>query len=141
MLPYHEAIEYAESHHDFDPAEIAVITPQDKQIEFSYATEHVSNDTAIRVLLSCKTSIEHAKERGIGVNHDTILSWIHDRIEELEKIRGDYPGIGSALCAMGIDKGHFVAVELIEKAGDKYDPWDLFEHVCKGKKGHSFYRR
>ncbi len=53
----------------------------------------------------------------------------------MEKIRGDYPGIGAALCAIGIEKGHFVAVELVEKSGDKTDPWELFASLCNGEKG------
>ena len=28
---------------------------------------------------------------------------------QLEKLRGAYPGMGAALCAFGIEKGHFVA--------------------------------
>jgi len=136
LLPYHEALIFAENNPEFDPAEIAVIVPHDKQIEFSYATEHVGSDTSIRVLLSCIKPIEKAKEKGIGSNHDLILSWIHDRIQELEKIRGDYPGMGAALCAFGIEKGHFVAVEIVDKANmDKIDPWDLFQRACSGENG------
>src|SRR5690606_26035717 len=101
LIPYHEAIEYQIEHPEFDPAELAVITPSDKMFEFSYGSEHVSSDSSIRVLLSCLNSIEKAKELGIGTAHDSILQWIHDRIHELEALRGDYPGMGAALCALG----------------------------------------
>lgn len=127
LLPYHDAIKYQDENPDFNPAELVVITPGDKQFEFSYASEHVSSDTSIRVLLSCTKSIEKAKELGIGKEHDHILQWIHDEIHRLEILRGDYPGMGAALCALGFPKGHFIASEIINKTEQNDNPWIKFE--------------
>jgi hypothetical protein len=33
--------------------------------------------------------------------------------------------MGAALCAFGIEKGHFVAVEIINHLDDKNNPWLL----------------
>jgi hypothetical protein len=74
ILPYHLALEYQIEHPDFDPSVLAVKTPEDKALEFSYASEHVATDTAIRVLYQCVKSIELAKELGIGAHHDRILT-------------------------------------------------------------------
>lgn len=129
LLPYHEALKYAEENYDFNPEEIAVITPTDKMKEFSFATEHVSNDTAIRTLLSCVKGLERASELKLGERDwEEQLKWIESRINELEKIRGNYPGLGSALCAFGLEKGHFIAREIVENAGTD-DPWVFIDKL------------
>ena len=136
LLPYHSALEYQQENSNFDVAELAVIVPNDKRFEFSYGTEHVSNDSAIRVLLDCIKSLEKAEELGIGANHQTSIQWIHNEIAQLEKLRGAYPGMGAALCAFGIEKGHFVAAEIINQLkDDKENPWLLFEKALDNPKG------
>ena len=136
LLPYHSAIEYQQETPSFDVADLAVIVPNDKRFEFSYGTEHVSNDSAIRVLLDCIKSLEKAEALGIGENHQTSIQWIHNEIAQLEKLRGAYPGMGAALCAFGIEKGHFVAAEIINQLkDDKDNPWLLFEKALDNPKG------
>ncbi len=131
LLPYHDAIQFQKDHPNFDPVELAVITPADKILEFSYGSEHVSSDSAIRTLLSCSKAIEKAKELGIGENNDGILQWIHDRIHELEKLRGDYPGMGAVLCALGLRKGHFIAAEIINSIEEDENPWLKFDEAIE----------
>lgn len=137
LLPYHAAIEYADEHADFDLADLAVIAPDDKWLEFSYAAEHVSNDTAIRVLLDCQNVWEKAERLGIGENHRKALQWIHDELHRIQKMRGIYPGMGAALCAFGgIPKGHFVAAEIINGLADeKQNPWTIFEKALDDPTG------
>jgi len=129
LLPYHEAVAYACENEDFDPAELAVVAPSDKIDEFSYATEHVSNDTAIRVLLDCVKSLEKAKELNLGNSDwEEQLKWLHERISELEIIRGPYPGLGSALTAFGIDRGHFAAREIVDSTKED-KVWDTVDKM------------
>jgi len=135
LLPYHEALEYQKEHPDFNPASLAVIIPSDIQFEFSYASGHVSSDSAIRVLLKTLNAIERAEELGIGKNHRKIVRWIQNELSNLQKLRGFYPGMGAALCAFGIEKGHFVAAEIISKIkDDQTNPWRVFEKVVEGEK-------
>lgn len=134
LLPYHAAIDYQQEHPNFDPAILAVKTPDDKALEFSYASEHVATDSVIRVLYQCVKSIELAKELDIGEHHDKILAWIHNEVSRLEKLRGDYPGMGAALCAFGIEKGHFVAAEIASIAKEEQNAWELFEQILNGAK-------
>jgi len=136
LLPYHNALEYQEEHPDFDVAELAVVVPSDKQFEFSYGTEHVSNDSAIRVLLECIKSLEKAELLGIGSNHQQSIQWIHNEIAQLEKLRGIYPGMGAALCAFGIEKGHFVAAQITNALEEDEDnAWSLFEKALEHPEG------
>lgn len=128
LLPYKAAVEYQAKHPDYNIAELAVIVPNDKRFEFSYAAEHVSNDSAIMVLLDCIKSLEKAAALDVGQNHQMSIQWIHDEVAKLQKLRGFYPGMGAALCAFGISKGHFVAAEIINQLkDDKENPWLLFE--------------
>lgn len=136
LLPYQEALAYQQEHPDFNVADLAVIVPQDKRFEFSYAAEHVSNDSAIRVLLACLRALEKAEALGIGENNAHKIQWIHNEIAQLEKLRGAYPGMGAALCAFGIEKGHFVAAEIINQLKEEKDnPWQLFEQALDNTKG------
>lgn len=135
LLPYHAALEYADAHPDFDPAELVVTAPDDKRVEFSYAAEHVSNDTAIRVLLECNKSWEKAAELGIGQHHAKALAWIHNELHRIEEMRGYYPGMGAALCAFAIEKGHFIAAEIINSLDEKRNPWTLFEKALDDPTG------
>lgn len=129
ILPYHDALQFQKENPDFNPAEIAVITPNEKIYEFSYATEHVTNDTAIKTLLLCVKSLEKANELGIGNrNWETQIKWLQDRINELEKIRGYYPGLGSALTAFGLRKGHFIARQLADQMTNN-NVWDLVDKM------------
>ena len=126
ILPYHQGLKYQETHPEFDLSQLAVIAPPDTRVEFSYASEHVSHNTAIRVLLQCVQKLELAKSLKIGEHHDKCIKWIHDRLSEIEKLRGDYPGMGAALCAFGLEKGHFIAAEIINKMPEGSNPWELF---------------
>ncbi len=136
LLPYHSAVVHADENPDFNPADIAVFAPEDKQLEFSYGAEHVANDTAIRVLLECQRSWNKAQELGIGENHSNALKWIHDELHRIEKMRGIYPGMGAALCAFGIEKGHFIAAEIINGLKDeRANPWKVFEQALDDPTG------
>jgi len=136
LLPYQEAIKYQVENPEFDISELAVVVPNDKRFEFSYGTEHVSNDSAIRVLLECIKPLEKAEALGIGENHQQNILWIHNEIAQLEKLRGVYPGMGAALCAFGIEKGHFVSAEIINQLKDENEnPWELFEEALENPNG------
>ncbi|OGU74218.1 MAG: hypothetical protein A2V93_07945 [Ignavibacteria bacterium RBG_16_34_14] len=135
LLPYHDAIEYQKEHSAFDPSQLAVLVPNEKQFEFSYASEHVTNDSAIQVLLACVKSIEMARDLGIGKHHNKIIRWIHNELISIEKLRGHYPGMGAALTAFGIEKGHFIAAEIINNLKNENDnPWKVFEKALNNSK-------
>ena len=51
LLPYWEMMKYAEEHPDFDIRSITVFAEDDYFDEFSYATEQLSYDAVISVLL------------------------------------------------------------------------------------------
>lgn len=134
LLPYHDALDYHIEHPEFDLSELVVIAPGEKVMEFSYATEHMTNDTAIKTLLLCVKSLEKANLLGIG-NRDwePQIKWLQQRINELEKIRGHYPGLGSVLTAFGLSKGHFIAQQLSELMIND-NAWELVNKMFASSK-------
>jgi len=128
LLPYHEALKRAQEDPNFDPASIVAFAPEDRFDEFSYASELVTHDGAIAVLLECARALKKAREYLPGP-WDRCLRWIDDRLSELWKMRGPYPGLGAAFSAFGIELGSFVARELETQLGENEDPWPLVEKV------------
>lgn len=128
LLPYHAAIEKAAEDPDFDPAALAALSPADRLLEFSHASQLVSHDGAISGLLACAESLRKAKGILPGP-WDQCLQWIDARLSELWKARGPCPGLGAALTAFGLPCGTFVARALAAKAGDNVDPWPLVDQM------------
>lgn len=135
LLPYHAALEKAAEDPDFDPAEIAAFTPQDRLLEFSHVSQLVTHDGALACLLACAESLRNAKKTLPGP-WDRCVEWIDHRVGELWKARGPCPGLGSALSAFGLELGTFVACAVAEKAGDNADPWPLLDKVFADPKKH-----
>ncbi|UZR99849.1 ATP-dependent DNA helicase [Chondrinema litorale] len=129
IFPYHQAIEYQKTHPNFDPKSIAVIIPNEFRAEFSYATEHVSHDFAIYILRESIKKIELAKKLEIGSNWDNILDWLSKKLFLTKKLRGDYPGFGSSLAALGIKRAHFLAQYIFKNIEKEDCPWEYLENV------------
>src|SRR5690606_11559811 len=121
-------IKYLEEEPDSDLniEDVAVFAPEDKISEFSFVTEHVSNDTAFDVLLACAESLKKMKKYVDGP-WDKCLKWIDDAIADVWKIRGPYPGLGSALKALGLDYGNFMAIEIHDMIQENQDHWELVD--------------
>jgi ATP-dependent exoDNAse (exonuclease V) alpha subunit len=133
LIPYNQAIEYSQNNTDFDPSEILVKAPDDRKIEFSYATEHVTNDSAIRALNDCKKSLEKAIALGLSGDFYNSIEWIDKKLNELEKLRGSYPGLGAVLSAFGIETGYVVAKAIIDYSSQNNDMqiWDIVDNTFK----------
>jgi ATP-dependent exoDNAse (exonuclease V) alpha subunit len=135
LLPYQAAIANAVENPEFDPADIVAFAPGDRMEEFSYTSEHVTHDGAIASLLACAAALNKAKDHLPGP-WTRCLKWIDDRLGELWKMRGPCPGLGSALCAFGLEYGTFVAREIEAKLGENEDPWPLVDKVLQNPKAY-----
>ena len=128
LLPYHAAIVRAAEDSEFDPSQIAALSPADRLLEFSHASQLVSHDGAIASLVACAESLR--KATGILPGPwEQCLQWIDARLGELWTARGPCPGLGAALSAFGLESATFVARALAEKAGDNADPWPLVDSM------------
>ena len=111
LLPYREMMEYASEHPEFDMRSITVFAEDDYFDEFSYATEQLSYDAVISVLLQTIKALEVIKECIPG-NWNECITWTNARLKEVWKDRGAFPGLGSMLSAVGFERGELLAKEL-----------------------------
>lgn len=117
LLPYWEMMKYAETHSDFDISSITVFAEDEFFEEFSYATEHLSYDAVISVLLQTLKALEIIKECIPG-NWQDCIDWTNERLKEVWQDRGSFPGLGSMLCAVGFKFGIVLANEIKRKISD-----------------------
>jgi hypothetical protein len=111
LLPYREMMEYAANHPDFDISTITVFAEDDYFNEFSYATEQLSYDAVISVLLQTVKALEIIK-CCIPGNWDECIRWTRARLKEVWLDRGAFPGLGTMLHAIGFRRGEVIAREL-----------------------------
>ncbi|MCF0133823.1 MAG: AAA family ATPase [Blautia sp.] len=128
IIPYQRMMEYAELHPEFDISTITVFAPDDAFAEFSYATEHVSHDALIDVILSCIKAFEIINVC-LEDDFSNVIDWLNERLAEVWKDRGAFPGLGAMFSAMEIPLGVLIAKQIKEKVGDNEDIWDVVEKV------------
>jgi len=125
LLPYHEALEQSQDGELFDPAEVVAFAPEHRFTEFSYATEHVSDDAAIEALQAMRESLLKSAEL-FGADVRKQEAWIDQELGRLWRKRGPFPGLGVVLHACGVPMGNFIARALSERAGDDESPWAVW---------------
>jgi len=117
LLPYREMMAYAEQHPEFDIDSITVTADNEYIWEFSFATEHVSYDATISVLLQCIKALEIIKDCIPG-NWNECIEWTKARLSEVWKDRGAFPGAGMMLYTMGFNSGLLIAEEIKKSLSD-----------------------
>ena len=133
LLPYHDLLSRCEKDPDIDPRDCIAFVPGEYRNEFSYASEHVTSTSAIAALLAVKEALTAYNGR-FGGDWVAQLKWIDQRLGELWNLRGPYPGLGSVLCAMGVEYGYQLAYHCWETAGENGDPWPVLTALVKNPK-------
>ncbi len=126
LLPYHEILDTAALDNQLDAREFVAFAPNDAWDEFSYATEHVTHDSAISALIACEAALQRMGKVLAGTR-TTELQWISDRLGELWRLRGPCPGLGAALEAFGMGKGTLVVRKIAHLVSEDADPWELVD--------------
>ena len=134
LLPYGELLSLAETDPELDLNELLLFAPEEKWSEFSMGSEHVSHDSVISILIACASLIKKYDDIGIMFPSEKAKTWIDAELNRLWKLRGAYPGLGSALTAFGLQQGTLIAHEvgrLLHSDGSETlkDPWPLVENV------------
>lgn len=127
LMPYKEVMKFTDENINFKIDDMVAFAPTDKFEEFSYATEHLSNDTVIESLINCMKALKIIQTH-IEVDYRKQIRWINNVLEEVWRYRGAYPGLGSVLTSFGIELGNFVAKSLEDRIKDK-DPWDYLDEL------------
>lgn len=136
VIPYQQMMEYAQNHPDFDMSSITVFAPSDAFDEFSYATEHLSYDSVIDVILNCIKAFTIINEC-LDEDYSNVLTWLNEQLAIVWKDRGAFPGLGVMLSALGIQLGIPMAREI--KAAfeeNNGDFWEYMDHVIGNPKQH-----
>jgi hypothetical protein len=134
LFPYADLLDYAVEKGE-DPERFVAFAPDETFASYSYATEHVSHDHAIASILSCVRALEQ-----IAQVHDgpwqRVRHWLDEELNRLWRLRGPFPGFGSALTAFLGPGGNLVAYEIASRAAKgqpdgNIDPWPEFETVLR----------
>jgi len=126
VIPYQKMMVYAEDHPEFDINDIIVYAPDDAFAEFSYATEHVSHDAMIDVILSCIKAFEKINSC-LDEDYSNVLEWLNLRLSEVWEDRGAFPGLGPMFSAMEIPLGVLIAKQIREQASKEDNIWETVE--------------
>jgi AAA domain/UvrD-like helicase C-terminal domain len=128
LLPYQKLIELMESGVDVSGA--LAWAPEDADIEFSYVTDHVSDDTAIAALKSLQKAAEGMAALGLSVPASA-TEWVHQQIERLWQIRGPAPGLAAVLAFVGAENPHHIVRRLVHEPDWAQDPWRVVERALR----------
>ena len=124
IIPYQEMMKYAELHPDFDMSSITVFAPEDAFDEFSYATEHVSYDAVIDVLLSCINAFTII-DKCLDEDYSDVLIWLNKQLANVWEDRGAFPGLGPMLTAFGFPLG----IPMARHIKDNCENGDIWEYL------------
>lgn len=141
LLPYHDYLEPTD-----DPLEnerrvsllpeIAVAADPRQTRSFSYAAEHVNPDVALSTLARFLNAVRKVREHGIAKGPwEEREEWLNEQIALAWKDRGAFPGVGSALEALGMRLGTALSLDLISsgKVKSEDDPWPVVDAILRGK--------
>ena len=142
LLPYHEYIEPTgdptedERRHEL-LREIAVPVDPTHMRMFSYAAEHVASDIALSTLVRCLQSVRKIREHGIAEGPwERREEWLNTQIAAAWQDRGAFPGLGSALEALGMRLGTALTLELLSSGAvaPDDDPWPSVDAMIRGER-------
>lgn len=125
LLPYQELVPLLDSGVDVDAA--LAWAPEGRDIEFSYVTEHLSDDAAIEALGALRAAAAGMGELGVNVP-DAGRSWVAAEIERLWQVRGPVPGLAAVLPQIGVADAHRAARAITEHVGDG-DVWEFLQNA------------
>jgi hypothetical protein len=121
LLPYH-ALLADEKLCGEDMSRFVARTPADHFEEFSFVTEHVTNDAAIASLDELIRVVDLL--RGVADGPwESVTGWLSDRIADVWHMRGPWPGLGAVLTAAGLERGALLVHRLSETVPHGADIW------------------
>lgn len=142
LLPYHDyLVPTGDEKEDERRArlleEIVVAANEEHIRDFSYAAELVKPSVALTTLKGCLEAVRRVKEHGLAKGPWAKREdWLNVQISKAWQDRGAFPGVGSALEALGLRLGTAMCLDL--RAQEAYaandDPWPVLDGILRGKK-------
>lgn len=141
LLPYHEYLaptgdEQEDSHRLELLREIAVPAEPTQIRTFSFFAELASPDVTLSTLIGCLDAVRRIRKHGIVPGPwDQREEWLNAQIGQAWKDRGAFPGLGSALQALGMRLGTSLHLELLAQGtiNSEEDPWPLVDSIIRGE--------
>jgi hypothetical protein len=141
LLPYHD---YLKPTGDPDEdaqriellREIAVPAPVNEILTFSYFAELASPDVTLSALTRCLEALRAVRAHGIAAGPwDQREEWLNDQIAQAWIDRGAFPGLGSALEALGLRTGTALHMDLVADGivRSDEDPWPAVDKLLRGE--------
>lgn len=134
LLPYHQLLELGRQG-EIDTSDYVVHVPDEFTAQFSYATEHVTHDAALGLLLSLVDSVDRFATLVPG-DWDKVRTWLSDRIAEVWDARGAFPGLGAALTAFGMSQGVLFSFAVRALVSEDGDPWEVVDEIMRDPEAH-----
>lgn len=142
LLPYHDYLEPTGDEKEDERRavllqEIIVAANEEHIRDFSYAAELVKPSATLSVLKSSLEAVRRIKEHGIAKGPWTKREeWLNIQISRTWSDRGAFPGVGSALEALGMRLGTSLCLDLLaqEAYGTNDNPWPVLDGILRGKK-------
>lgn len=142
LLPYHD---YLEPTGDSDEdtrrllllEDIAVAAAPQHMNAFSYGAQLASADAVLSTLVRCLEATRKIREHGISKGPwERREEWLNQQIAFVWKDRGAFPGLGSALEALGVRLGTALVQELISGGtiAPEDNPWSVVDAILLGKR-------
>ncbi|GAC49545.1 hypothetical protein GOACH_15_00370 [Gordonia aichiensis NBRC 108223] len=126
LLPYQDLIPLVDDGVNIESA--LAWAPEERLTEFSYVTEHLSDDAAIEALSSLRAATQGM--RGLGIElPEAGLHWLDDQIGRLWQMRGPTPGLPGVLSILGVQQPHVAARAVLDEAGNRVDTWAVLEEI------------
>ena len=134
LLPYQQLIPLIDG--GVEVGKALAWAPEGRDVEFSYVTEHLSDDAAIESLSALQSAAEGMRELGIDIP-DVGSQWLKDQVERLWQLRGPAPGLPGVLKVIGVQQPYAAARAVLTEASDDMDPWQLLTAVLADPTGAS----
>lgn len=109
-----------------DVSDALAWAPEGRDIEFSYVTEHVSDDAALDALGSLARAFEAAVALGIDMPMSA-REWIIAQSARIWQQRGPAPGLASVLNYLGVENSYGAARCVLSEVPAGESPWELLE--------------
>ncbi|MEJ7784054.1 MAG: hypothetical protein WKF96_04555 [Solirubrobacteraceae bacterium] len=141
LLPYHAYLDpTGDAKEDARRRELlreVAVTPDPAHTKtFSYFSEHASPDVALSTLVRCLEAVRAIRRHRVAEGSwEAREEWLNEQIARTWRDRGAFPGLGSALEALGLRLGTALSLELIAggHVDSAADPWPVVDAILRGE--------
>lgn len=129
IIPFAQIAAYIKEHPEQQVDDLLLFAPETHRAEFSYGCEHISSDALILLLNRAIILLQTYQSLGFQPLNDLTweaqIRWCRERLEDIWRDRGPYPGLGSLLTALGFSYAYDIADALYHM----YPGSELWEHL------------